>query len=115
MLVSLHIYIYFFFFSYHVLYFFSIFVKSHDKFDLRRRKMGSLFYSGRSGIMEEFSFVTTILLPIIVPTLPVLRLFFSSQVRFRFKIKNSSVPLYFGKITQELHTTYFPHGVGLAS
>lgn len=37
------------------------------------------------------------------------------QVRFRFNIGNSSVPLYFGIITQELPTTHMPHGVGLAS
>ena len=49
-----------------------------------------LHFTLEAQVMEEFSFVITILLPIVVPTLPVFRLFFSSQVRFRFNIENSS-------------------------
>ena len=50
-----------------------------------------LHFTLEGQVMEEFSFLITILLPIVVPTLPVFSLvFLSIQVRFRFNIENSS-------------------------
>lgn len=97
----LYIYIYFCFITF---CFFSIFVKSHDKFDLRRRKTGSSFYSGRSGNGRIF-------IPYNDPSSnsgPHSSCFFAcfsfNSSSFSFQYWEFVIfPLYFGKITQELY------------